>query len=201
LPDPQSRPAFTGLVVHRDPDIGYSLLLPDGWHGFDLAAGDGTFYAPDTNDMQTGFEAAGQRLDVEVQASDLPALRRGFFAGLRQLPGCKIESREAVAIDRLITLEARLTFLDGEQIRKRWVRLLYQGRAQVRLVAQGATPELFNYWEPMFFTAMRSVRFGDWWSDAIGVEWMDRAFRDDDADAEPGGGAPSGEPHPDQADG
>jgi hypothetical protein len=194
LADSQRRPAFTGLVVHRDPDIGYSLLLPDGWHGFDLAAGDGKFYAPEPNDMQTGFEAAGQRLDIEVQASDLPAIRRGFFAGLRQLPSCKIESREAVSISRLITLEARLTFLDGEQVRKRWVRLLYQGHAQVRLVAQGATPELFNYWEPMFFTAMRSVRFADWWSDAIGVEWMDRSFRDEDADPAADGELPPGSP-------
>jgi hypothetical protein len=45
--------------------------------------------------------------------------------------------------------------------RTRWVRLLYQGRTQVRLVAQGASAHVFGYWEPMFFEAMRTVHFGD----------------------------------------
>jgi len=44
------------------------------------------------------------------------------------------------------------------------------------VVAQGGTPEAFSYWEPMFTTMMRTVRFGDWWADAIGIEWMDQVF-------------------------
>jgi hypothetical protein len=39
--------------------------------------------------------------------------------------------------------------------------LLYHGRTQVRLIAQGASAALFAYWEPMFFEAMRTVHFGD----------------------------------------
>jgi hypothetical protein len=40
----------------------------------------------------------------------------------------------------------------------------------------------------MFTTMMRTIRFGDWWSDAIGIEWVDRAYRDSDetVDDEPG---------------
>jgi hypothetical protein len=32
----------------------------------------------------------------------------------------------------------------------------------VRLVAQGATVEQFDYWLPMFYEAMRTFQFGDW---------------------------------------
>ena len=56
------------------------------------------------------------------------------------------------------------TFRDAENIRKRWVRLLYQGRTQVRLVAQAASVDGYAYWEPMFYEAMRTVRFGDWFA-------------------------------------
>jgi len=32
----------------------------------------------------------------------------------------------------------------------------------------------------MFMTAFRSVRFGDCWAEAIGIEWMARPFADGD---------------------
>jgi hypothetical protein len=63
-------------------------------------------------------------------------------------------------VGALLTLEARFTFVDGDSVRKRWLRLLYQGRAQVRLIAQASTPALFEFWEPMFFEAMRTIHFG-----------------------------------------
>jgi hypothetical protein len=171
-------PSFTGLVVHRDPVIGYSLLLPEGWHRSDLEAGDGVFFAPTPDDRETGLEVAGRDLGFEVQPGDLATIERGFLAGLQQLANCQIESREAESIGRLLTLEARLTFREGDTLRKRWVRQLYQGRAQIRVVAQGASPEAFGYWEPMFTTMMRTVRFGDWWAEVIGVEWAEKAFKD-----------------------
>ena len=40
-------------------------------------------------------------------------------------------------------------------------------------MVQGSTVERFEHWEPMFFTAMRTVRFGDWWSEAVGIEWAE----------------------------
>jgi hypothetical protein len=179
--DSQRPPAFTGLIIHRDPERGYSLLLPEGWHRSALADGTGAFYAPDPSDPMTGLEASARDLGTEVQPGDLAVLRRGFLAGLRQLPECSVERQEAEAVGRLLTLEARLTYSDGDATRKRWSRLLYQGRVQVKLVAQGATVERFEHWESMFYTAMRTVRFGDWWSEAVGIEWTERAFADDDA--------------------
>src|SRR5215212_11005071 len=176
---PRHPPSFTGLIVHRDPAAGYSLLLPDGWQRTDLPDDGGTLYRPDPEDPTTGLEVHGRNVGTDVQARDLPAIRRGFLTGLRQLTACQVEQEEAEAIGQLLTLEARVTYRQDETTRKRWVRLLYQGRTQIRLVAEGSSVERFAYWEPMFTTAVRSVRFGDWWAEAAGVEWAPSLLRDD----------------------
>jgi hypothetical protein len=173
-------PSFTGLRVHREPEHRCSFLYPEGWQTRELqSALGGTVLLPDPDDPHTSFSFEGRDLGTDVRPGDLSALRSGFVAGLRQLPGCRIERREAEALGGLITMEARLTFRDGDQTRKRWVRLAYQGRTQARLVAQGSSPERFDYWEPMFFQAMRTFRFGDWWAEATGVAWADTVFNED----------------------
>lgn len=158
------RPSFHGLLVHSDATIGYTLLIPLGWQRLELdsADGQGVIYAPDPRDVATSFSAEGRDLGTTVTADDLPALREGFLSGLRAMPGSTLESWEAEAVGALVTMEARHTFKDGEATRKRWVRLLYQGTVQVRLVAQGASVEAFHYWLPMFYESMRTFRFGDW---------------------------------------
>jgi hypothetical protein len=166
VPEPSDLPAFTGLLVHRDLDFGYSLFVPVDWHRLEPESGSGVFYAPDVDDLLTGLAIEARNLGTAVKPGDLPTLRNGFVAGLRQLPGCRIESRESEAVGALISLEARHTYRDGAAIRKRWVRLLYQGRTQVRLIAQAASVEKFSYWEPMFFEALRTVHFGRWAPDA-----------------------------------
>jgi hypothetical protein len=90
----------------------------------------------------------------------LPRVRAGFLSGLRRLSACRVEQHESEAVGELLTLEARHTFRDGGAVRKRWVRVLYKGRVEVRLIAQGATEAAFTFWEPMFFEAMRTVHFG-----------------------------------------
>lgn len=175
------RPSFTGLLVHRDLVHQYSLFVPDGWHRLDTS-GDGAtgvLYVPSTEDTLTGLSAEARDLGTEVAGDDLPALRDGFETGLRELPESAIEGFEAEAIGRLVTMEARQTFREDGATRKRWVRLLYQGSTQVRLVAQGATVDTYEYWLPMFFESMRTVRFGDWWADATGLGWAVRAFEID----------------------
>ena len=161
-------PSFTGLLVHREPSLGYSFFVPDGWHRLELAdaASAGVLYAPSVEEPFTSFSADGRDLGVEVSAHDLPALRAGFLRGLRRLPGSRVTGIEAEAIGRLISLEARQTYRDGAADRARWVRLLYQGTVQVRLVAQATTAEEFARWLPMFYTSMRTFRFGDWALDA-----------------------------------
>ena len=162
MPGTASGPAFTGLVVHHDPEFHFVLLVPVGWQRLDLrGSSSGVFYAPDPKDLLTGLAIEAQDLGTPVQPTDLPALKGGLLAGVRGLSGSHIEQQEAEVVGDLLTLEARFTFYDGAAARKRWVRLLYQGHTQVRLIAQGASAHLFGYWEPMFFEAMRTVHFGD----------------------------------------
>jgi hypothetical protein len=110
--------------------------------------------------LVTGIAIEATELGTRIGPGDLRSLRRGFLAGLGGLPDCRVEAKQAESVGDLITLEARLTFRDRDTVRKRWTRLLYQGRTQLRLVAQAASVELFDYWEPMFFEAMRTVKFG-----------------------------------------
>lgn len=164
LTDTAGRPSFTGLVAHRDLTFHYSFFVPDGWHQLvlDGNAENGVFYAPVLDDPLTGFSAEARDLETTITGADLPPLRAGFLSGLRKMPRSVIESHEAEVVGALITMEARHTYRDGDVTRKRWVRLLYQGSIQVRLIAQGATVEAFNYWLPMFYESMRTFRFGDW---------------------------------------
>jgi hypothetical protein len=175
-------PAFTGLAVHREPRHRCSLLVPEGWTKLELESehGSGTVFLPDPADEATSFSLEGRDLGLKVGRRDLAALRSGFLTGLGQLPGVELLAQEAEAIGRLITMEARLTFREGEATRKRWVRLLYQGRVQLRLIAQGASPDEFDHWEPMFYQCMRTIRFGDWWAEATGLEWLDSPFIEDE---------------------
>lgn len=178
-PPQPSRPAFTGLFVHRDTRFKYSVLVPDGWHRFELQGETGSLYAPDPEDVHTSFSASARDLGTAVSPSDLQSLRSGFVEGLRQVPGSTLEGVEADAVGQLVTMEARQTFQEGGETRKRWVRLAYQGRTQVRLVGQGATPERFDLYEPMFNQAMRTLRFGDWWAEMTGVAWLETPFQDE----------------------
>ena len=161
---PGQHPSFAGLLLHRDRVVGYSFFVPLGWHRLHLesAEGSGVIYAPEPADPSTSFSAEGRDLGLPVLAEDLPALRAGFLRGLRALPGAGLESWEVEAIGPLLTMEARHTYVQEGQTAKRWVRLLYQGPLQVRLVAQAPTVERFDYWLPMFYEAMRTFRFGDW---------------------------------------
>jgi hypothetical protein len=171
---PASGPFFTGLVVYRNLEHRYSFLYPEGWVQLELESdgGQGVILAPAPGGVATSFSAESRDLGMAVAAEDLPTLRRGFLAGLRKLPGSVVEQQEDYAIGPLVGLEARHAYRDGRVRRRRWVRLLYQEAIQVRLIAQGATIEEFDYWLPVFTSMMRTFRFGDWWADMTGRAWL-----------------------------
>ena len=175
MPEPEARPAFTALDVYRNFEHRYSVLYPEGWQQLDLETeegGQGVIFAPPPGDAATSFSVEARDLGMTVGEDDLPALRAGFLAGLRRLPKSRIQDQEEYAVGKLIGLEARQVYREGATPRKRWVRLLYQGSTQVRLIAQGATAEEFDYWLPMFNQMMRTFRFGDWWAELTGQEWL-----------------------------
>jgi hypothetical protein len=174
MPEHEGRPAFTGLLVARNIEYRYSFLYPEEWHTFELETegGQGMIVAPSPDDTATSFSVEARDLGMTPTEDDLPDLREGFAAGLQELPDVVIETQEDFAIGNLLGLEAKLTYRDGEAIRKRWVRLLYQGGMQARVIAQGASVAEYDYWLPMLAQAMRSFQFADWWAEVTGTQWL-----------------------------
>lgn len=174
MPDEETRPSFTGLAVARDLEYRYSFLYPDGWHTFELETevGQGIIVAPSPGDTTNSFSAEARDLGMTLTAEDLPTIREGFMAGLRDLPDAQVETRDDFAIGDLLGVEAVLTYREGDMTRKRWVRLLYQGTIQARLIAQGANLAEYDYWLPMLTQAMRTFQFADWWAEVTGTQWL-----------------------------
>ncbi|NLD73696.1 MAG: hypothetical protein GX649_13400 [Chloroflexi bacterium] len=153
-----STPVYHGMTKHWDREAGYALWLPSDWVRYDLAdERDGAIYTPYSDRHDTCFSAEKRKLEVSVRAKDMHILRQGFREGLDALPGVEVESQDETITSSLLTLEAQFTFLEGEARRKRWVRVVYWGNGQLILIAQGATPQEFDYWLPMFFNTMMTV--------------------------------------------
>jgi hypothetical protein len=87
-------PSFTGLLLHREPRLGYSFFVPNGWYRQDVEGAEGVavMYIPSPDDLLTGFSVEGRDLGLEVSADDFPALRAGFLSGLRKMNHSRIES-------------------------------------------------------------------------------------------------------------
>jgi hypothetical protein len=149
--EPRQQPGQTPLAIHRDPVHGLTLLYPDWWRAYDIP--DGRLFSP--GDQHTFISIEARRLGTTVTARDLPDLEKGFLAGLRRVPGSTLQSHRAYDAGVALGLEAH-QLVDGH---KRWIRLLYRGDLQVRLVAQGATEPEFDRWRPAFDPAMTSFVF------------------------------------------
>jgi len=154
----RGRPVYHGMTKHVDQEGGYALWLPSDWRRIPMADGQqGMLFSPYEDCLETHLAARKTTLPVAVTKDDVDVLRRGFNDGLQALPGVEVESQDETVTSTLITLEARFTFLEGEARRKRWVRVIYWGEGQLLLIAQGATPDDFDYWLPMFYNTMVTV--------------------------------------------
>ena len=152
-------PAFTGLALHRDRDWRFEFWYPIKWQRFNLGEGrTGVVYAPTSDGVATSFSIEARNVGTEVKGEDMAVLHAGFLEGLASLPGCQIETEKQWKAAALIGLEAKYTFREAGTTRKRWVRLLYEGTRQFHVVAQGATPDEYDYWLPMLFEMMMTLR-------------------------------------------
>ena len=185
-------PVFTGLTVHRDLRYRYSFLLPEltdnQWYDLELDTqeGRGRIFTPDSDDVSTSLSVEARDLGTTITGDDLATLREGLEEGLRQLRDLTIEKQEDYAIGQLVGFEYWFTFREeaGGPLRKRWLRLAYQGQIQVRMIAQGATPEAFERWLPLFNQAIRTFQFADWWAEVTGHSWQQSLKGDLPADEE-----------------
>jgi hypothetical protein len=154
---PKRPPAFKGLTWYRDQY--YSFFIPSDWHRFTWQDDrQGALFGPSADDAHTVFAADLRDIGFTVAADDLDDVFDGFMAGIQQLPDVEIESSTSRSVGGLITLEAKYTFSEDGITRKRWVRVLYHGTRQIAFTAQGATPDGYAYWLPMFFEAMMTAR-------------------------------------------
>jgi hypothetical protein len=141
---------------HRDQY--YSFYIPLDWHRFAWSDDrQGVIFGPDPNDPLTVFAVAIQDLGTPLSADDLDTLAEGFFDTIEQLPESQIEARDRKVTGKLLQLEAKYTYQEQGQTRKCWVRVLYHETRQVTLTAQGATPDRYDYWLPLFFEAMMTA--------------------------------------------
>ena len=151
-------PAYTGQKEYVDQPGGYSIWITSDWHQYKMKRNHrGFLFSPYPDDINTCLLVEKHNLKFAVTVDDLPMLREAFHEGITKLPGVEIESEDEHLTDTISFFEARFTFLDGDQRRKRWVRNVYWGKGQLIAIAQGRTPEDFEYWLPMFFNTMYTI--------------------------------------------
>jgi hypothetical protein len=138
---------------------------PDVWfeRDLDVEGGQGVIFTPDPEERVTAISVEVRDLATEVTPKDLPDLEKGFLRGLQSVPHSKLEHHATFESMYHIGLEAQQSFEAVGQRRRRWIRVLYKGTLQARLVAQGATVEEFDRLRPLFAPCMTTFLFGDLW--------------------------------------
>jgi len=144
---------------------------PDVWFEWelDVEGGQGVMFTPDPEERLTALSVEVRDLATEVTAEDLPDLDKAFLKGLRSVPGSKLEQHEVFQSIFHIGVEAQQSFDEAGQRRRRWIRVLYKGTLQARLIAQGATVEEFDRLRPLFAPCMTTFLFGDLWPEPPGA--------------------------------
>jgi hypothetical protein len=128
----------------------FQFRYPKGWHLHELADDrDGIMISPEAETPQTWFAVWATRLEDRVVAEDLSTLQEGVDEGLYQLPGLALESSSERLFGNLIRFERIYTFRENGATRRRKVWLIYVYKWAFALIAQGATPEAYDYWSIM----------------------------------------------------
>lgn len=153
----KDRPIFKGLRWYREQY--FSFFIPIDWLRFSWQDDrQGVIFGPSADDTHTVFAVDATDLGLSVSADDLDDLFEGFLTSIRQLPGVEIELSKKQVSGASVSLEAKYTFMEAGMTRKRWVRVLYHLTRQIAFTAQGATPEAYAHWLPMFFEAMMTAK-------------------------------------------
>jgi hypothetical protein len=151
------RPVFKGLSWCNEQY--YSFFVPIDWRRVERSDGkEGIIYVPTRDDSHTFYAVQIDNLGTPVTSEDIPDLVQGLLNGIHQQNDSRIETQTHSTVGKLVELEARFTFLEGTERRKRWVRVLYHENRQVTFIAQGSTEQVFHYWLPMFYEAMMTLK-------------------------------------------
>jgi hypothetical protein len=105
-------------------------------------------------DTATALSVEVQDLGTEVTPDDLPDLVEAFLSGLDAVPGSYVEQQQAFANEFAIGIDAVQTYDEAGARRKRWIKLLYKGSVQARVIAQAATVAEYDRLRPLFAPCM-----------------------------------------------
>jgi hypothetical protein len=154
-------PVYRGITKHVDKEGGYAVWLPSPWRKIDMVDDHhGWIFTPYPDRYDTCFVCEKKVLDFKVKPEDLDLLVEGFEAGILSLQDVEMLEKKHEAGKMVVILEAKFTFTENGQRRKRWVKSMYWAEANLVLMAQGANEEEYAYWEPMLFNAMYSYELG-----------------------------------------
>lgn len=156
---PSQHAAHKDLSLYQDKYLGFSFFYPAAWHRFDWTdRRRGVLFGPQPADNATLFAVAIQELGTTITTKDLNDLKMGFLTGIARLSQSAIETQDQWKAGPVHCLEARYTFAEGDAVRKRWVRVLYQDTRQITLTAQGASVADYDVWLPLFHESMMTFR-------------------------------------------
>ena len=127
------------------------MRRPRPWYErpLEVEDGQGVLFSPDPEDTSTSLSVEVRNLGTEVTPDDLSDLVEAFLAGLQAVPGPYIEQQQSFANEYAIGIEAVQTYDEGGARRKRWIKLLYKGTTQARVIAQAATVEEYDRLRPL----------------------------------------------------
>ena len=151
------------LQIYRNEAWDYTIRRPEPWQQLELeipaSQGQGVVFAPDPEQLATALSVEMTDLGTEVTPDDLPDLEEAFLAGLRAVPDSEILESQSYANEFWIGIDAVQTYVDDGQRRKRWIRLLFKGSRQARVIAQGATVEVYDRLQPVYAPCMTTFVF------------------------------------------
>ena len=92
-----------------------------------------------------GSTSAQDAADADYQA---------FIDGLEAVPGSYINQQQSFANEYAMGIDAVQTYDEDGARRKRWIRLLYKGSTQARIIAQAPSVEEYERLRPLFAPCM-----------------------------------------------
>ncbi len=158
----EERPAYTGIRTYLDPGGRFMFRYPKEWHQFALEDDrDGVMYSPEPDNPTTWFAVWASELPYPIAATDLDVLRQGVNEGLTRLQDLHVEFESEDVIGNLCRFKRIYTHTDQNRTRKRQVWMVYVYRWLFVLMAQGDSPQAYQYWSMMLKDCLNSFDLAD----------------------------------------
>lgn len=154
----QEGPLYSGIRAYQDPGGRFMFRYPKDWHHFDLSDDrDGVMVSPYAENPSTWFSMWASALPDAVAAEDIDVLREGVNEGLARLNDLHVEFESEDLFGNMCRFERIYTFSENGETRKRRVWMIYVYRWLIVLMAQGKSPEDYQYWSVMFNFCIQSL--------------------------------------------